>query len=190
MRNLHLRSLILAALFAALTAWAAQIRFFLPGIPNVPVTLQVLAVCLAGGLLGPVYGTVSLTIYLLLGAVGLPVFAGFKSGLGVLVGPTGGYLWSYPAAAAVVGLLAPLAQRPSVLRTGLAMLAGLGVIYLGGAGWAIAIGGNGFMKVLTAWVLPFVPLDLVKVAVAASVSVAVNRALIAQGYQQKFDNAG
>ena len=70
----------------------------------VPFTLQVPAVVLSGLLLGPRYGALAQAIYLLVGAVGVPVFAEFKGGLGVLLGPTGGYLLSYPIAAAVAGL--------------------------------------------------------------------------------------
>src|SRR5215204_6140633 len=92
-----------AALMAAVTAVAAQIAIPLPFSP-VPFTLQVLGVILSGLLLGPRYGALAQAIYLLIGAVGVPVFAQFRGGLGVLLGPTGGYLLSYPIAAAVAGL--------------------------------------------------------------------------------------
>ncbi|MDQ4126909.1 MAG: biotin transporter BioY, partial [Actinomycetota bacterium] len=81
------------ALMAAVTAVAAQITIPLPFSP-VPFTLQVPAVVLSGLLLGPRYGAVAQAIYVLLGAVGVPVFAGFKGGLGIIFGPTGGYLLS------------------------------------------------------------------------------------------------
>jgi biotin transport system substrate-specific component len=182
MRNPRLRNLILAALFAALTAVVAQYKFFLPGVPGVPVTLQVLVVFLAGGLLGPVAGAVAMLLYVLLGAVGLPVYAGGASGMQVLLGPTGGYLFSYPLAAAVIGLLAPAYRAPRLWRTGAAMLAGLIIIYAGGAGWAVLLGGKAFAAVLNGWVLPFVPFDIAKLALATSLATAVNRALVAQGY--------
>jgi len=183
-RNPNLRNMILAALFAALTAVVAQYRFFLPGVPNVPVTLQVLVVFLAGGLLGPAWGAAAMGLYVLLGAIGLPVFAGGKAGFQVVLGPTGGYLISYPLAAAVIGLLAPAYGAPRLWRTGLAMAAGLGVIYLGGGGWAVLVGGNALGAVVSGWVLPFVPMDLAKLALAAPLATAVNRALVAQGYWQ------
>ncbi len=91
------------ALMAAVTAVAAQIA--VPIFP-VPFTLQVLAVVLSGLLLGPRYGALAQAIYLLVGAIGVPVFAEFRGGLGVLLGPTGGYLLSYPLAAAIAGLAA------------------------------------------------------------------------------------
>lgn len=182
MRNQFLRNAILAALFAALTGVVAQIRFFLPGVTAVPVTLQVLAVFLAGGLLGPIWGGTSMLLYLLLGTIGLPVFAGGAGGIGVLLGPTGGYLLSYSVAAWLIGLLAPARRVPSFWRSALAMAAGLAVIYLGGAGWAVAIGGNGMAAVVSGWILPFVPLDLAKAGLGAALCAGVNRALAAQGY--------
>jgi biotin transport system substrate-specific component len=177
-----LRNLILGSLFTALTAVVAQIKLILPAVPTVPVTLQVLAVCLAGGLLSPAWGAASMAVYVLLGVVGLPVFAGGAAGLHTLLGPTGGYLFSYPIAAAVIGLLAPAHRAPALGRTALAMLAGLIIIYGGGGGWAILIGGKGLATVVSGWVLPFVPFDLVKVGLAAAIAQSVNRALVAQGY--------
>ncbi|MFZ5818201.1 MAG: biotin transporter BioY [Bacillota bacterium] len=185
MRNPRLRNMMLAALMAALIAVVAPYRFFLPGVPNVPVTMQVLVVLLAGGLLGPLWGAVSMLLYLLLGAVGLPVFAGGTSGLQVLVGLTAGYLWSYPAAAALVGWIAPAHRAPGWARTGLAMLLGLAVIYLGGAGWAVLVGGKALAAVVSGWVLPFIPFDLVKLAMAAGAATAINRALVGQGYYRE-----
>jgi len=176
-RSPNLRNMILSGLFAALTAVVAQYKFFLPGVPTVPVTLQVLVVFLAGGLLGPAWGAISMGLYVLLGAIGMPVYAGGGSGLNVLLGPTGGYLWSYPVAAFALGSVAP-----SGLRTTGAMLVGLGIIYLGGAGWAVLLGGKAFAAVLSGWVVPFIPFDLIKLIFAAAVATAVNRALVAQGY--------
>ena len=101
------------ALMAAVTAVAAQIAV---PIPPVPFTLQVLAVILSGLLLGPRYGALAQAIYVLVGAVGVPVFAEFSGGLGVILGPTGGYLVSYPIAAAVAGLaaLVAVAAAPAI----------------------------------------------------------------------------
>lgn len=182
MRNPRLRHMVMAAFMAALIAVVAQVRLFLPIAPNVPVTLQVLVVFLAGGLLGPLWGALSMLLYLLLGAVGLPVFAGGAAGLKVLVGLTAGYLWSYPLAAALVGWLAPARKAPGVVQTGLTMLLGLAVIYLGGGGWAVLVGGKALGAVMTGWVLPFIPFDLAKVALAAMAVSAINRALVSQGF--------
>lgn len=182
MRNPALRNLILCALFAALMGVVAQWRLVIPAVPSVPFTLQVMVVALAAGLLGPIWGAISMALYLLLGAAGLPVFAGGSAGAGVLVGPTAGYLWSYPLAAYVIGAIAPAEEAPGPWRTATAMLSGLVLIYLGGGGWALLVGGKNLSAVLTGWVLPFIPFDLLKLFMAGALSVSVNRALVAQGY--------
>lgn len=119
-----------AALMVAVTAVAAQI--VIPLFP-IPFTLQVFAVVLAGLLLGPRYGALAMAIYLLVGAVGVPVFAGFKGGLGIILGPTGGYLVSYPLAAAIAGLAAHAAanavRRRALTSSVLAGSVALVVIY-------------------------------------------------------------
>src|ERR687898_928586 len=121
-----------AALMAAVTAGGGPITITPPFSP-VPFTLQVLAVILSGLLLGPRYGALAQAIYVLIGAVGVPVFAQFTGGLGVVLGPTGGYLLSYPIAAAVAGLAtyaARSAPRRQALWTSLLWgCAGLAVIY-------------------------------------------------------------
>src|SRR5918997_4341816 len=112
-KSLSVATMTRAALMAAVTAVAAQISVPLFA---VPFTLQVLAVILSGLLLGPRYGALSQAIYLLVGAVGVPVFAPFLGGLAVILGPTGGYLVSYPVAAAVAGLAARTARDASRRR--------------------------------------------------------------------------
>jgi biotin transport system substrate-specific component len=94
--------MIYAAMFGAATAMGAYIMIPLP---PVPITLQTLFVVLAGALLGGRLGALSQVVYLLLGIIGLPVFHGGKGGLGILLGPTGGYLVGFIAAAYVVGKL-------------------------------------------------------------------------------------
>ncbi len=94
-----------AALFAALMGAFAYVAFPYPLSPA-PVTLQVLGVFLAGLFLGPLWGGAAMVLYLVAGALGAPVFSGGGAGLGVLVGPTGGYLLSYPFAALAVGAVA------------------------------------------------------------------------------------
>ena len=97
-----LKGMVFAALFAALTGAVAWFNIPLPFTP-VPITLQTLMALLGGAVLGAYLGALSMIIYLLLGVIGLPVFAGGSSGIGHLFGPTGGYLLSYPVAAFVVG---------------------------------------------------------------------------------------
>ncbi|MED1825237.1 biotin transporter BioY [Brevibacillus agri] len=103
MRNERLRWLLLSAIFAAVTAVLSQLTVPLPLIP-VPFTGQTLAVGLAATILGSRYGTLALLIYVLLGAVGLPVFAEASGGVQVLVGKTGGFIFGFIATAYVTGL--------------------------------------------------------------------------------------
>lgn len=98
------KGMVLAALFAAFTAAIAPPLLPL-GFTPVPITLQTIGVLLSGAVLGPYYGALSMILYVAIGALGLPVFAGGASGIGVLLGFTGGYLLSYPFAAFVIGWL-------------------------------------------------------------------------------------
>ena len=115
MEKSKLRGMVFAALFAAFTAAVAWFRIPLPFTP-VPITLQTLAVLLSGAMLGPYYGALSMIIYLALGAIGLPVFAGGSSGIGALLGPTGGYLLSYPLASFVIGKMLEKKRLGSFLK--------------------------------------------------------------------------
>lgn len=178
MRNQALRHLVLAALFTALAATAAQVSVTVPALSAVPFTLQVLAVILTGALLPPAWAFAAMAVYVLLGAFGVPVYANARSGFAVLLGPTGGYLFSYPVAAAAVAMLA----GTSFYRVLLATLAGLLIIYAGGAGWAVLIGGENAITVWSGWVLPFIPYDLAKVLIASLLAVRIRAALRAAGY--------
>ena len=168
------------ALMAAFTAVAAQIAIPLE---PVPFTLQVLAVVLTGLLLGPRYGALAMAVYLLVGAIGVPVFAGFRGGLGVLVGDTGGYLLAYPLAAALAGVAAgTVANAPRRRGLIVGFLWGslaLAVIYALGATWLAVLTGLSPGAALVAGVLPFVVFDLIKVGLANLVAVAVAPAIAA-----------
>src|SRR3989339_2038370 len=98
----YIKGMMFAALFAALTAAVSPIKIPL-GFTPVPITLQTLMVLLSGAMLGPYYGALAMILYILVGALGLPVFAGGGSGIGALLGPSGGYLFSYFIAAFVIG---------------------------------------------------------------------------------------
>jgi biotin transport system substrate-specific component len=166
------------ALMAAVTAVAAQIA--IPLFP-VPFTLQVFAVILCGLLLGVRNGALAQAVYLLVGAVGVPVFSGLTGGLAHVFGPTGGYLISYPIAAAVAGLAAKSVagdSRSRALWTGFLWgCAGLAVIYALGATWLAIVSGFTPTEALATGVLPFIVFDLIKVGLAALVAVAAAPAI-------------
>ena len=154
------------AFFVALTVVAARTKVFLPFSP-VPMTLQPMAVLLAGAILGPWLGASSQVSYLALGACGVPAFAGIPgAGLAVLMGPTGGYLMSYPAAAFISGRLATGARR--AVTIGLSMVAGLLIIYAFGVSRLLLWIHGDPVEALRLGVAPFVVPDLVKIAVAST----------------------
>jgi len=172
-----------AALFAALVGAFAYVSFPNPFSPA-PVTLQVLGVFLAGVFLGPLWGGASLVLYLAAGAVGAPVFQGGSAGFGALVGSTAGYLWSYPVAAAAVGLLVHGGLRLGDPReTGLvrlvgAMVVGTAIIYaLGIAGFVVVLG-MGVVEAFFAGAAAFIPAEAFKIA--AAVGIVRNDDLVAE----------
>ena len=154
-------SLIITALFTALIAVSAQIT-----IPwAVPFTLQSLGVFLASAILGWKKGTLSVAVYIMLGAVGLPVFSGFQGGLGVLFGITGGYIWGFLLTAVIVGMLCEGHSRKIWIKV-LSMVLGLSVCYLLGTVWYWFYTDTDFMSALALCVLPFLIPDGAKVVVA------------------------
>ena len=158
-----LRRVIAVVLGAALVAAAAQVAVPLPGTP-VPLTLQPLAVLIVGGLLGPGPGGASLLLYVALGAAGLPVFTPIGlPGVARLVGPTGGYLLSYPIAAYAVGRLAGDGTRWG--RLALAAAVGLALIHLGGLAQLRLLTGS-LGTAARFGTLPFLVGDLVKLVLA------------------------
>lgn len=153
--------------FALATAVAAHVAVPLPGTP-VPMTLQPLAVLLAGLWLGPRVGAASILLYVTLGAVGAPVFAPVgPPGIARLIGPTGGYLLAMPVAAWIAGTLST--RWPSFPGRALAATAGLAAIHVGGVAHLAAITGS-FATAATLGTLPFLLGDAAKIIVAAAIS--------------------
>jgi biotin transport system substrate-specific component len=164
------RNLARAAVFAAATSATAPVALTHPLAPGVPVTLQTLWVFLAGFVLGPVWAGVAFGLYLVAGLVGLPVFAGATGGIGVLLGPTGGFLVGFPLAAMATGAVAhglDGLDAPSdipVPRLVAATVAGSVVIYVTGAVGYALVQSVGPATAVATVVLPFLPVAAVKVA--------------------------
>lgn len=146
--------------FIVATAAGAYVAIPLPFTP-VPVTLQPFVVILAGALLGPWAGATAMAGYLALGIGGAPVFSAGHAGLPWLLGPTGGYLMAYPAAAFLVGALA--GETRSALRLGLSLAAGVAVLYVGGVSQLWILTRQDPAALLVQGVFPFLLGDLVKV---------------------------
>lgn len=156
MRRFPIRQMTRCALFAALTAVCAW-----TGIPlgDTVFTLQTLAVFLTLGLLGGKWGTVSILCYLLLGAVGVPVFSGFRGGIGMLLGPTGGYLLGFLSTGLCYGAVEKFGKLP-------AMILGQLACYACGTLWYMQYTGGGIGWILLQTVVPYLFPDAVKLVLA------------------------
>ncbi|WP_309492256.1 biotin transporter BioY [Candidatus Hecatella orcuttiae] len=157
----------LAALFAALTAIGAYISIPLY---LVPITLQTFFVYLAGAVLGGRLAALSQLVYIGLGGVGFPVFAGGMAGFGVLLGPTGGYLAGFVLGAYVIGKLTELKGERRFVYVFLSMLLGTAIIYSLGAVQLSFYLDFSLKRAVAVGVLPFLPGDALKMALAAYVA--------------------
>lgn len=181
--------LTLTALFAAILAAASWISVPLPFTP-IPVNLATLAVTLTGALLGWRYGSLSVIIYILLGACGVPVFAGFTGGLGHIAGPTGGYIIGYITSAFISGLIVELfynrkssaesessVRSRNILAVAAASVLGTASCYTIGTIWFMILTGSSLYSSLAMCVVPFIPGDLLKTAAAVILVPALRKAL-------------
>ena len=159
----NLRQFCFCAVFTALCAVCAQIQIPLP---MVPINLALFAVHLAGALLGAKRGVAAVAAYVMLGALGAPVFAGFAGGVQVIMGKTGGYLLGYLIAALLVGLLRAR-WGSGYWRLCFAMALGTAGCYFFGTVWFMAVTGTGIWTSLVYCVFPFLAGDALKIALAA-----------------------
>lgn len=158
--------IVLVAAGAALTAIAAQVQ--VPLWP-VPITGQTLAVLLVGSSLGALRGTLSMLLYAVLGMVGLPVFSDATSGMGVILGPTGGYIVGFVFAAAFTGWIAQRSWDRRVLRSLLAFVGGTVVTFAVGLPWLAISLGLDLQQTLQGGLYPFIIGGIVKSVIAAGV---------------------
>ncbi len=159
-----LAQLFWVGLFAAGTALSARLE--IPHQP-VPYTLQTLMVLLSGAFLGPRNGMVSQLAYIAAGILGAPVFAGGAAGIARILGPSGGYILSFPLAAALVGYLA--GRRHSLIQVTLSMAAGLAVVFTLGALHLFAFYTHRIDTALEAGVLIFSWWDILKLSAASMI---------------------
>ncbi|MGJ3403287.1 biotin transporter BioY [Glutamicibacter sp. Je.9.36] len=175
------RNTVYVAVFAAMIAAMGLLPPITLGIIPVPITLQTLGVMLAGALLGPWRGSLASLVVVVLSLAGLPLLAGGRGGLGVLFGPTGGYLIGWIFGSLVIGALFKywvLRYENKVARftSGLAsaLLGGIVVIYLFGVPWTAAVTGLALGTSLLGS-LGFLPGDVLKAVVATLVALTVHR---------------
>ena len=158
--------MVFIAVFAVLMAICSWISIPMA----VPFTLQTFGVFVAVGILGGKNGTLAVLIYIILGAIGVPVFAGFQGGIGVLAGSTGGYIIGFLFSALVMWGMEKIFGRKPVIQI-LSMVLGLIVCYAIGTAWFMVVytnnsGAFGLGTVLGWCVIPFIIPDLVKIALA------------------------
>ncbi|RDU36591.1 biotin transporter BioY [Neobacillus piezotolerans] len=182
--QLRLRRMILAALFAAITGVLAQM--IIP-LPLVPITGQTLAIGLAATILGSRYGTLSILVYLALGAVGLPVFAEMKSGISPLFGPTGGYLVGFIPTAFLIGWYMEKTSF-TVKNAIVANIIGMIVTLAFGTVWLKLSAGFEWTTALKGGFYPFLPVGVIKAVLAASIGIGVRKRLVSANLLLPLEN--
>ena len=171
------QSALLAAVLCILSPIAIPIG-------PIPITLCVFAVMLTGVLLDWKRACAAVAVYILLGLIGLPVFSGGKSGFGVLVGPTGGYIWSFLFMAVIIALVGGRARERYLHEAGFALIgcvASLVICYLLGTFQFTLVADCDWSYALSVCVYPFIPFDLAKGVCASLLGVQIRRRLRAAG---------
>ena len=181
-----LKDLCFIAVFAAVISILSQLSIPMPA--GVPMTLQTLIIPIAGIVLGKKRGTYATLLYLLIGAIGIPVFSGFSGGFGVLLGLTGGFLISFPVLSFTAGLGDELGIR--LLRKGsnskphiyytilvLCLIIGATINYVFGTIWFMIFSKSSFFTGFTACVLPFIPTSILKIILVALVAPQLKKRL-------------
>lgn len=176
------KNMVSCAVFAAVLCVLAVITI---PIGPVPITLGFLGVMLIGLVLGPKKGAIAVAVYLLIGAVGLPVFSGFKGGFQVLIGPTGGYAWSYILMAVIIGAIThklPENKWLAGLKIFFACVIAIIVGYTAGTIQFMAVQQTDVKNALALCVIPFIPFDIAKAIVTATLGLAIRKALEKAGF--------
>ena len=182
------KELAYVGVFTAIMAVFSQISIPLPFTP-VPITLSLFAVYLTSTMLPMRSALLTQVAYILLGAVGVPVFANFRSGLTALAGPTGGYIFSYVLMAAAIAGLSPRIDASSKLpfggvgrsaAYGGAYLIATAICYTFGTLWLMAFRQASFAQTFALAVAPFLPLDALKIAACAAIAPKLRKASLAR----------
>lgn len=175
-KYLKTRDLTKIALLVALLAASSYISIPLPFTPIV-ITAQSIVVNLIGLILAPGQAAITVGTWILLGAVGLPVFSGGAGGLGKLFGPTGGYILGYFLAAIIISILK--GKKNQIVRyCAVTIIPGMPIIYIFGTVYMKILTGLSWSAAFVSGVLPFLPGDIAKCIVASVIAVALNKALL------------
>lgn len=177
MQNIRLQKQLVAAIFAAVIAVFAQ--FTIP-LPIVPLTLQTFIVGLTATILGRKVGSLAVIIYLVLGAIGLPVYAGGSAGVGVLFGPSGGYLWGFVLCAFLIGTIIQINPK-SFVTVLVANVLGFATTLIVGSIWLKFATGMPLNQAFIAGCVNFLLPDMIKAVCSAGIGF-----LVCQRLPQRF----
>ena len=171
--KISIQDICMIAIMAAITAVMAQISIPMP--LGVPMTMQTFAVTLAAVLLGSKRGGMAMLVYVLLGAIGVPVFAGFSGGIQNLVGPTGGFIISFPIMAYIIGLGVEMHKKKGMFT--LMLILGTISNYVIGVIMFVVVMDSSVMTALSACVIPFIPTAIIKAVVASVLGLQMRKRL-------------
>ena len=174
-QKIRTKQMVLIALMTAVTCVLGPLSIPLPFSP-VPISLTNFAIFLAIFVLGMKNGTISFIIYLLLGAVGVPVFSSFRGGLQVLAGPTGGYLIGFIFLALIMGFALDHFDR-KLVPTIIGMIIGMAICYIFGTAWLAGQLGMSFVAALGVGVIPYLPGDTAKIIIAIIAGPQIRKAV-------------
>jgi biotin transport system substrate-specific component len=171
------KQLTFIGVFAAVTAVCSQISFPLP-FTTVPFSLSIFAVFLCGAVLSPLEAFAAQGVYLLVGAVGLPVYAQFTGGAGILFGMTGGYLIAYLFMAPIIAFAAKMFKKHLFPALIAGMTLALLLCYLFGTVWFMIVTQSTWIAAFTSCVVPFILPDCIKIITASALALALRKALM------------
>ncbi len=179
-RRISTKELVLAGMFAAVLAVISQISIPLP--TGVPITIQIFGVALIGTVLGWRLGFLATLIYILLGAVGLPVFSSFRGGIQSLLGLTGGYIWGWLFMVLLCGIRPKTGSKTlnTVLMFLLPILGTLVDETIGGLQWAALSGDMSILGVFSYSIVAFVPKDIILTVIAVITGIPIRKAVLRQ----------
>lgn len=172
---MKIRDITLIALFTALISICSQITI---PIQPVPITGAIIGIFITGAVLEKKQGLIVGIVYLLLGAVGIPVFAGFGAGISSIIGPTGGYLVTYPIMIYLIAWCIEKFKKENIVFLTLYMVFSLVPCYVVGTIWLAISCKLGIYEAILAGVAPFVVFDIIKGVVGAFIAATINRALV------------
>ncbi len=175
MQNKSLYKIVRCGIFAAIISVSS---FIVIPIGTVPVSATLLAVMLCALILSPFEALSATFVYVIMGAVGLPVFSAGSGGFGVLFGATGGYIWSYPLLALLVSFLTKIEIKNTSFKFIISLLScflGIAVCYIFGTLQYILVTDAGFYTALTVCIAPFVPIDILKAFAAVIIGLPIRK---------------